>query len=433
MPKVTEIAASLAQCELPLFGDTVHRLLAATQDEARSMAEVGRLIGQDPALSSLVLRMANSASVNPRNQRILTLSRAVLVLGLEQIRILCYSALVLESTVHARFQDRVLGLLRQSLELGGQAQFLAEKANADGETYFLAGLLQYLGQIAFWCAGGPEAQALHELLEQGTDPEVATLRILGFSFEELDRALLDHWGLGLLGTPEPVANINIVKEAQLWTRLQAEGDTSALHRRIQKLEPLFRQKTPVLMRSLKEHREHTLALLPPRWLEARPEGKRLAQWTEVDSTLQLQVLSDLHGLPRTGAYLPVLLQAVLEGLHRGGGWDRCAFLVHQEGGWHPRLRIGPVSNLFPEKAIQVGGALQITAPLQLSVELQNEKTLPSLEAGPGGVSAPVQFQGKVIGVLYADRALSGRKPNPEARQAFDLFWRQLHLLLAGKP
>lgn len=431
MTKVQEAAARLAQREMPLFGETVNRLLMAVEDEARSLAEVGQLISQDPALSALVLRMANSVSFNPSGQRILTLARATLVLGLERIRTLCYSALVIESTVNARYQDRVLGLLRQSLELAGQAQFLAEKLGAGAEPYFLSGLLHHMGQLAFWCAGEPEAAAVSDLLERGLDPDQAARQVLGYSFQELDQALLQCWGLTPIQTLAPVGSLDVMIEARTLVRLQAEGNPAALERHIAKLQPLFRQSVPALLRALRESRERTLALLPPQWLQKKQVN--FPQWTQPDPTVLLQVITDLHSLPRAGAYLPVLLRTVLEGLVRGGGWDRCAFLVLQEGGWVPRLQESLVPQPFPPLPMTEASGVSLASDSIREVRLLDQQNGFQFYPGPGGRAVALRLHDKVIGVLYADRAFSQRKVEGSVVQAFDTLGQQLQVLLQLLP
>ncbi|WP_158006171.1 HDOD domain-containing protein, partial [Acidithiobacillus thiooxidans] len=122
-----ELALLLSQRDIPLLGSTVNQILALTEEEdAKSITEIGALISRDPALAALILRMANSSFFNPGGTRIYTLSRALIVLGLQQMRTLCYSAVLLETTVKTQFQDQVFPLLKKSLEMAGQAQFLAQ-------------------------------------------------------------------------------------------------------------------------------------------------------------------------------------------------------------------------------------------------------------------------------------------------------------------
>lgn len=392
------------------------------------MAEVGSLISKDPALSALVLRMANSILFNPSSQRIITLARAVMVLGMERIRTLCYSALVLESTVHARYQEKVLDLLRQSLELASQSQFLAEKVGVPAEPFFLSGLLQQMGQLAFWCAGMDGADEVANLIEQGMSPDQAAVKILGFSFSELNRELLDLWGLQQIRDPGPAGGLDVLEEARLWVKLQTENKSAALEQRVLQLQPLFRQSPQTLLRSLRDNREQTLALIPPQWLQ-RGSVKPVPQWSQVDPAVQLQVVADMHALPRVGAYLPVLLRTVLEGLCRGGGWDRCAFFVHQEGGWQARLQEGVVANSFPSQLVQTASGVDLARAQPQDVLLRGGQNEGCFHPEIGGLSAALRLQDKVIGVLYVDRELSQRKAEAGSRQAFELFWRQLQMAL----
>ncbi|MBU2753884.1 HDOD domain-containing protein [Acidithiobacillus sp. CV18-2] len=428
---VQDWAAQLTQQELPLFGATVQRLLAATQNESRSLTEIGQLISRDPAFSSLVLRMVNSVAFNPNSQRILTIPKAILILGLERVRLLCFSALILENTVQAKFQAQVLDLLRKSLELAAQSEFLAEKVGGEKEQHFLAGLLHYIGQITFWCAGGPEAAEVLAQIEEGLSSAEAARQVLGFPFEELDRSLLQQLGLESFYQLSPVAQIDLLEEAKVWLRLQEENRYPALQERMQRLNSVFQQRTPALLRSLKEHRQRTLSLIPPQWLSGDHGPGPVPQWSEADATVQVQILADLHALPVTGAHLPTLLQTVLDGIHRGGGFDRCAFLVRQSDGWRPRLQTGATRQAFSQTPIIEDEALRLVTRGFLPLRLQENESGSHFLEGSGGYSAPVHFQDKVIGLLYADRALSQRKIGPDNRQAFALFWKQLQLLLVS--
>ncbi len=427
-----EMALVLAQRDLPLLGATVRQILAVTDDEdSRSIAEISQVVSQDPALVALVLRMANSSFFNQSGSRICTLSRAIIVLGLEQMRTLCYSAVLLETTVKAHFRDQVHLLLKTSLETAGQARFLAQKLGGDADAYFLAGLLAQVGRIAFWCAGGEEADQLRAALENGEAPLVAERRILGFTLDQVNTEIVAHWGLSHLQNLPALRNVPILKEASEIVGHLQKKDLSALEIKLAGLRPHFRQPSQELLKALRQVQEQTLALVPPEWFRVRKLGKNGVTWTELDSSVQLQSLADMHALPKTGAYLPALVQTALEGLHRGGRWDLSLFAVRLETGWVGKLKSGWLEG-GPE-LWKLGGAhpedLLLNDWKPVSIEAAPGCSV--LQAGDRAAAGLLHLGGRAVGLLYADRTRSGRNVQFEQLQSFELFYRQLNLVLQG--
>lgn len=425
-----ELALLLAQRDLPLLGTTVNQILDLTEEEdVKSIAEISELVSRDPALAALILRMANSSFFNTGGTRIYTLSRALIVLGLQQMRTLCYSAVLLETSVKTKFQDQVFPLLKQSLEKAGQSQFLAQKLGGDGNSYFLAGLLDQIGRIAFWCAGGDDAERLHQALVNGESNLSAERRILGFSLDQVNTEILSQWGLNHLQSLPTLNNVDILKEAsELVDGLQRK-DSRFLENKLNGLKHYFRQSTPELLKSLRKVQDQSLAVVPMEWLQTKTGNLSRIPWTEADPTAQLQSIADMHAFPQTGAYLSTLLQTALEGLHRGGGWDLCVFAVRLQSGWVGKLKSG-----WHEGAPEDWGIDEIGVPNLLSenwtrIQLKNENGQRILFDGNSGAAGILHLKGKPAGLLYADRTRSIRQPGPEQFQAFEIFYRQINLIL----
>ncbi|OFC48729.1 hypothetical protein BAE47_06820 [Acidithiobacillus thiooxidans] len=425
-----ELALLLSQRDIPLLGSTVNQILALTEEEdAKSITEIGALISRDPALAALILRMANSSFFNPGGTRIYTLSRALIVLGLQQMRTLCYSAVLLETTVKTQFQDQVFPLLKKSLEMAGQAQFLAQKLGGDGNAYFLAGLLDQIGRIAFWCAGGGDADRLNAALLNGEAPAAAERRLLGFTLDQVNAELRGHWGLSHLQNLPTLNSINILKEAtELVDGLQRK-DLRFLENKLNGLRHYFRQSSQDLLKSLRQVREQSLAMVPMEWLQCQNPGARTLIWTDSDPTAQLQSIADMHAFPQTGAYLSTLLQTALEGLHRGGGWDLCVFAVRLSSGWVGKLKSGwhegPAEDWGIEEIAISGSMTENWTRVQLKTDADRRV----LYDGTYGAAGILRLKGKPAGLLYADRTRSARPVGPDQFQAFEIFYRQLNLIL----
>jgi HD-like signal output (HDOD) protein len=162
-----------------------------------SASEIGKVIGQDPALTARLLRIANSAAFGLAAQ-VSTVSRAVTVIGNKLIRDLVLAT----STINA-FEGIPNELVsmenfwRHSLLCGLAARILAERRHMKNtETLFIAGMLHDVGQLVIFrkmpkqakealllSIEGPEDFALHN----------AERQIFGFDHAQVGAALLRHW------------------------------------------------------------------------------------------------------------------------------------------------------------------------------------------------------------------------------------------------
>ncbi len=431
-------AGMLAKQELPLLGETVQKLLQATADDAKSMGEIGRLVMADPSLAALVLRMANSSYFNAARQRISTITRALIVLGLDTVRTLCYSALVMESVTSVAHRDKVARILNNALQTASQARYLAEKAGGDPERAFLAAMLQDVGALALWCFGEEQAESLDRALAAGEKRETAERRILGCTIRQLSLRMLETWGLTGLAEELERKPVNFVAMGQEIATALRTKNSAALDKVLTKVSPLLRQPTADLSQHLREAQQQAIALCPVEWLLQEPVAKQ-PHWIEADLEIQLQTLSDMHALPKAGVYLNVLLNAAVDGLWRGGGFDCVVFALRLPDQQIYQGRIvsgsGPWAELSAFRLEESGVATHLPGELVTSVALQAEsgKTLTVRPEAHAGLMGGLVLRGQQIGVLYADRLGSQRKLASTQRNAFELFQKQLNLVLRAYP
>jgi HD-like signal output (HDOD) protein len=125
------------------------RLLAALCDSEISAAEVAALIGQDPALSLRVLRVANSAYYG-QSRSINSIDRALSLLGLDSVRgIAAAACLDRVLTIGANTPTADLqGMMRHSRATATAAEALAHIGHpARAADAFITGLLHNVGTI----------------------------------------------------------------------------------------------------------------------------------------------------------------------------------------------------------------------------------------------------------------------------------------------
>ncbi|MEK6748267.1 MAG: HDOD domain-containing protein [Pseudomonadota bacterium] len=183
--------------QLATLPDICLRVNEIANDPKSTANDMGKIIGQDPALTAQILKAANSSYYNS-NAKIDTLTRAVVLLGLQQLRFLTVSICSLD--VIASFKLPAGELKRfweHSLYTAICSRILASKLHVlNTERLFVIGLLHDIGKLVFQhsapehyrrAATGASRERMPQYRwEQGT---------FGFDHAELGAELLTHWRL----------------------------------------------------------------------------------------------------------------------------------------------------------------------------------------------------------------------------------------------
>lgn len=181
--------------ELFVLPDTVTRLKTCMDDSASSMDDVAEIIAYDPALTSQLLKVANSAMYRFPN-RIDTVSRAVQVIGTRST----YDLALAYGVSHA-FSDidpKVIDLDKfweLSVSCGLLAKYFAEIRHIrQPERLFVGGLLHNIGElIMVGVAPSLAIQCGNFSLSQS--PAVLQQNLLGFTYADLSAALIKQWNI----------------------------------------------------------------------------------------------------------------------------------------------------------------------------------------------------------------------------------------------
>ena len=175
------------------------RVNEMVDDPKYSANDIGEVISQDPGLTARLLKIANSPYYG-LSSTVETVSRAVTVLGLKQIR-----DLVLATTSIKAFEGIPNDLItmddfwRHNISCGIAAKHLAgEMQGIDKETMFIAGLLHDIGQLIIFNKLPQQAMKAITLVEDDPEePELyqAETKIMGFNHAQLGQELLKQWHL----------------------------------------------------------------------------------------------------------------------------------------------------------------------------------------------------------------------------------------------
>src|SRR5450830_554413 len=142
---MSSLDSFFASIQLPVMPEVAHALIKTLNDDNASVAEVRKLIAQDPALSARLLRLANSAHFGlPRG--VGTLDEAITMVGMAQVRSLslctCISAAfpVLPGLNRTEFW-------KHSMACAGYSQWLATHLGMDSQQAWLTGMMLRLGEL----------------------------------------------------------------------------------------------------------------------------------------------------------------------------------------------------------------------------------------------------------------------------------------------
>ena len=150
---VQELAAELSdgKVELPGFPHIVMRVQRVLGDPTADLDRIVRVIGGEPVLATQLMRMANSAALNPGAQPVTDLRAAVARVGLDMVRsaTIAFAVRQLRSASALRGLESQLGdLWKRSVQVASLSFVIARRLTPMiADTALLSGLLQGVGRL----------------------------------------------------------------------------------------------------------------------------------------------------------------------------------------------------------------------------------------------------------------------------------------------
>lgn len=190
-----ELVAKVSQ--LVSLPEVCYRVNEMLDDPQVTSTQVGRVIRLDPALTARLLKIVNSALYGFRS-RIDTVSQAVTIIGLEELR-----SLVMASSANVVFNRISTDLVdmdsfwHHSVYTSLVARNLAAQCNLPGrETTFVTGLLHDVGQLVIYNQLPRQAGEILARIDERENTTCAIEReVLGFDHTEVGAELLQLWEL----------------------------------------------------------------------------------------------------------------------------------------------------------------------------------------------------------------------------------------------
>lgn len=154
----------------PTSVDAGLRVLKAVEDPGLGQASLARIVLAEPLLSAKLVRLANSAALNPHNQTVYDVRQAVLRLGVDLIRSLAV-AVIVDQLRHASSHGEVRAmsnrLWERSVHVAALSYVLARRMTClNPDEAMFAGMVKDLGRfyLLSQLAGFPELFADRAML-----------------------------------------------------------------------------------------------------------------------------------------------------------------------------------------------------------------------------------------------------------------------------
>jgi HD-like signal output (HDOD) protein len=454
--------------DMPIFGHTVQSIVSVAEDDEAPAAKLASVVLKDASLTTRVLKLVNSFYYNPQHQPISTISRAVIVLGFYSVRNMCLSISLVDAFVRGTARDHLTQALARAIHAAVQARSIAiERGDKSPEEIFIATLLFHIGDMAFWCFSGDTGEELDSLMKQpGYTPEQAQDEVLGFRLQSLSNNLAQEWHLSpllqeVLTHPRDTGDRgrNITLAHEIAEAAEQHGwdspETQQVMQAIGKLTGRSSKNTSdQIYRNAREASEIATYYGAANAARAIPlpdfdSGAKslvpepVIEYPQPDSMLQLKILRELAMLLENGCDLNMIMEMVMEGIYRGVGMDRVLFamltpdkkglrakfvLGHQnerlQNSFHfTRLPDADGRNIFFE-AIDKECHLLVDAGKRNALSAMVNNAITSVIGKRPFLVSTVAINGRGIGILFADRALSGREIDEETAESFKHFAKQ---------
>jgi eukaryotic-like serine/threonine-protein kinase len=182
--------------DFPAFSRTISILNRASTSDTESLSTVSNAILNDISLTNKLLRVVNSAYYNRGYSKISTISRAVIMLGINPVKNLAVSLLLFEHLQNKSQAQQLMEDAVASLFSAQMANDIADNQNiTQREEAFLCALLQQLGKLLVRFYLHEESLAIDQQIQQfDMEENTAALKILGTSYHKLGMAVAKEWG-----------------------------------------------------------------------------------------------------------------------------------------------------------------------------------------------------------------------------------------------
>lgn len=178
--------------DLPSHRAVAVRVVIEMNKPTASAYSIAPLIELDPALTTLVLRLANSAYYGLRH-RVASAQRAIAVVGFENVR--TFATARAAGALEPGGEGLPPGMWEHAVETAAAASVVAPLVGVRREDAFSVGLLHDLGQMVLYRLYPDEyIEVMSRAIAQETTLMGAEIGAFGHAHDDVGAAILHEWG-----------------------------------------------------------------------------------------------------------------------------------------------------------------------------------------------------------------------------------------------
>jgi serine/threonine protein kinase len=181
--------------DFPALADSIRSINQLQSNSKEDAEKLAALIVNDFALTNKILKVVNSAYYGSFSGKISTVSRAIVVMGVDQIRSMAASLIFFEHMSDRSVAHKLKRLMASSLFRAVFAENMAASGKMpDVEEAFLCSMFYELGQalVAYYLPD--EDREIERLIAKGEKTESqAAMHILGVKFEDVGAFVARQW------------------------------------------------------------------------------------------------------------------------------------------------------------------------------------------------------------------------------------------------
>ncbi len=183
--------------QLPVMGAAVRQLSALSDDTTQRMNELANIVLSDVYLTQRVLSLSNTVVYRTHCAPVTTVSKALMLLGLNKVRLLALSAIVLDqledssqaNSLRADFSHAVFASILA-------AELARETGLADSEEAAIVAMFRNTGHLMLGLLDFPLLKKIRLLaLQNKISERQALIQEAGFCLADLSREVLAHWNI----------------------------------------------------------------------------------------------------------------------------------------------------------------------------------------------------------------------------------------------
>ena len=181
--------------EIATLPEVTMKIIEVVQDPRSTAHDLHEIVKNDPALSSRVLRVVNSAFYGLPGQ-IGSIDRAIMLLGLNAVKNIAIAASLSKMFRGGAVHDDLTGkdLWTHSVAVGAANKLITQAIGlALPDEAFLAGLIHDIGIVAELQCCSQEIPKIVEAMRAGLDILTAEEKILGANHQEIGALLAAKW------------------------------------------------------------------------------------------------------------------------------------------------------------------------------------------------------------------------------------------------